>query len=53
MIVTKKDPKINVAKWKDKKKKWVYPFTQVGYLQPTVRKIFSNLSSDNKDFTNA
>ena len=32
----KSDPKINVAKWNEKKKKWVYPFTQVGYTASQI-----------------
>ena len=49
----KKNPAINKAVWNAKKRKWVHPFTQRGYIHPTVRKVFKDLTdepSDSKDF---
>ena len=52
----KKIPKINKAIWNEKRKKWVHPFTQTRYIQPTVRKVFIDLKdekSDTNDFKSA
>ena len=52
----KKNPDINKAIWNEKRKKWVHPFTQTGYIQPTVRKVFIDLKdekSDTNDFKSA
>ena len=52
----KKNPAINKAVWNVKRRKWVHPFTQRGYIQPTVREVFKDLtdeSSDSKDFKSA
>ena len=42
----KKNPEINKATWNEKRKKWVHPFTQTGYIQPTVRKVFIDLKDE-------
>ena len=34
----KKNTAVNKAVWNAKQRKWVYPFTQRGYIQPTVEK---------------
>ena len=52
----KKNPLVNKAVWNEKKRKWAYPFSQVGYSQPTVREIFSDLEGepcDTSDFRSA
>ena len=52
----KKNPQINKTIWNEKRKKWVHPFTQTGYIQPTVRKVFIDLKdekSDTNDFKSA
>ena len=36
----KRNPEINKAKYREKAKKWVHPFSQKGYIQPSVREIF-------------
>ena len=45
----KNNPSINKAVWNAKRKKWVYPFTQKGYIQPTVREIFTDLKEEKCD----
>ena len=42
-----RNPSINKAVWNSKRKKWVHPFTQKGYFQPTVREVFINLKDEN------
>ena len=52
----KKNPAINKAAWNAKRRKWVHPFTQRGYIQPTVIEVFKDLTdepSDSKDFKSA
>ena len=52
----KKNPSINKPIWNAKRKKWVHPFTQKGYIQPTVREIFNDLKDeqcDSADFESA
>ena len=52
----KKNPAINKAVWNAKRRKWVHPFTQRGYIQPTVREVFKDLTdepSDSKHFKSA
>ena len=42
--------------WNAKRKKWVYPFTQKGFIQTTVRQTFTDLKEeicDTKDFKSA
>ena len=51
----KRNPEVNKGKYNNKGK-WVYPFSQKGYVQPSVREIFPNLkdsTTDNKDFISA
>ena len=51
-----KNPAINKAVWNAKRRKWVHPFTQRGYIQPTVREVFEDLTdepSNSKDFKTA
>ena len=45
----KKNPRINKPIWNAKRKKWVHPFTQKGYMQPTVREIFNDLKDEQRD----
>ena len=45
----KKNPEINKVIWNEKRKKWVHPFTQTGYIQPTVRKVFIDLKDEKSD----
>ena len=52
----KKDPKINEAVWNEKKRRWVHPFTQTGYIQPFVRSYFADMKTENcnsKEFRSA
>ena len=52
----KKDPAINKAVWNPKRKKWTHPYTQTGYIQPTVREVFVDLKdepSSSNDIKNA
>jgi hypothetical protein len=52
----KNDPTINKAVWNEKKRKWVRPFNQIGYIQPAVREIFIDLAdgkSHEKEFLSA
>lgn len=52
----KRNPQINKAKYNEKTKRWVHPFTQKGYIQPSVREIFPNLKDvkcDDKVFISA
>ena len=35
-----KNPEINKAMWNEERKKWIYSFTQTGYIQPIVREVF-------------
>ena len=47
---------LNKAVWNAKQKKWVYPFTRKGFIQPTVREIFTDLREercDTADFKSA
>ena len=49
-------PSINKAVWNSKRKKWIYAFTQKGFIQPTVREIFTDLKGercDTADFKSA
>ena len=49
-----KDPKKHV--WNEKRKRWVNPISQTGYIGPTVRECFSDLrevANDSADFLNA
>ena len=42
--------------WNAKRRKWVHPFTQIGYIQPTIKEVFKDLTdepSDSKDFKSA
>ena len=52
----KRNPEINKAKYSRKAKKWVHPFSQKGYIQPSVCEIFQNLNDtkcDEKVFVSA
>ena len=52
----KKNPEINKAVWNAKRRKWTHPFTQIGYIQPTVREVFVDLKdepSSSSDMKNA
>ena len=40
---------INKAMWNAKLKNWVYPFAQKGFIQPTVRVIFTDLKEERCD----
>ena len=47
---------IKKAVWNAERRKWVYPFTQKGFIQPRVREIFFDLKEercDTADFTSA
>ena len=46
---TRKTKKLNKAIWNEKRKKWVHPLTQTGYIQPTVRKVFIDLKDEKSD----
>lgn len=51
-----KNPEINKSVWNAKRKKWTSPFTQKGYIQPSVRQLFTNLKGetcDQKNFKSA
>ena len=45
----KKNPAIKKAVWNAKWIKWVYPFTQRGYIQPRVRKVFKDSTDEPSD----
>ena len=47
----KQNPAVNKSVWNDERKKWTNPLTQTGYLQPTVREIFPDLSGERCDAT--
>ena len=52
----KRDPTVNKSVWNEKRKKWVSPFTQTGYIAPTVQEIFPDLTKetcDSKEFKSA
>ena len=38
----KKNPTINKAVGNTKRRKWVHPLTQGGYIHPTVREVFKD-----------
>ena len=40
---------LDKAVWNAKQKKWVYPFTHKGFIQPTVREIFTDLREERCD----
>ena len=40
---------LDKAVWNAKQKKWVYPFTHKGFIQPTVREIFTGLREERCD----
>ena len=52
----KKNPAINKAVCNARQRKWVHPFTQRGYIQPTVTGVFKDLTDelcDSKYFKSA
>ena len=51
-----RNPEVNKSVWNPKRKRWTKPLTQVGFIQPAVRELFSNLKeakSDDKEFKSA
>ena len=48
----KKNPEINKTIWNSKRKTWVHPFTQTGYIQPTVKEVFNDLKGEQSDYNN-
>ena len=48
----KKNPEINKTIWNSKRKTWVHPFTQIGYIQPAVKEVFSDLKGEKSDYNN-
>ena len=45
----KKNPAINKAVCNARQRKWVHPFTQRGYIQPTVTGVFKDLTDELRD----
>ena len=45
----KNDPAINKSVWNEKRRKWVNPFNQTGYIQPSVRELFIDLRNEKCD----